>query len=127
MGWRVQAIRGATTATENSVEAIREAVTELLDALESWNQLDPRQIISATFSVTPDLDALFPAAIARKRPHWGDVALLDVQQMHVKDALERCIRLLVHINTDNPTAEIHHPYLRQAQKLRPDRNAPQTP
>ncbi|MBD2464945.1 chorismate mutase [Oscillatoria sp. FACHB-1407] len=119
MGWRVQAIRGATTVSENSVEAIREAVTELLDELESCNQLDPNDIISATFSVTRDLDAIFPAAIARQRPKWDNVPLLDVQQMHVEGSLERCIRFLIHVNAD-PLMKIHHPYLRQAKALRPD-------
>lgn len=120
MEWRVRAIRGATTASENSVEAIREAVTELLDELETRNQLDPTHIISATFSVTKDLDAVFPASIARKRPHWEHVPLLDVQQMHVEGSLERCIRFLIHINTCSPQQDIYHPYLRQARDLRPD-------
>jgi len=68
--WQVRAIRGATTASDNSVEAIREVVGELLDELEARNHLDPELIISATFSVTRDLDAVFPAAIARERPRW---------------------------------------------------------
>lgn len=120
VGWRVRAIRGATTASDNSVEAIREAVNELLDELENLNQIDPDDIVSATFSVTRDLDAVFPAAIARERPHWQNVPLLDVQQMHVEGSLERCIRFLIHINVPDPLVEIRHPYLRHAQSLRPD-------
>ncbi len=120
MEWRVRAIRGATTVSENTVEAIREAVHELLDELEATNQIDPEQIISATFSVTRDLDVVFPAAIARERPRWDNVPLLDVQQMHVEGSLPRCIRFLIHINTPNPHLVIHHPYLRQAKTLRPD-------
>ncbi len=98
MVWGVQAIRGATTVSENSVEAIREAVTELLDELEAKNQFELKQVISATFSVTRDLDAIFPAAIARQRLHWNNVPLLDVQQMHVEGSLERCIRFLIYVN-----------------------------
>lgn len=120
MGWRVRAIRGATTASENSVEAIREAVHELLDELEARNHLDMDELVSVTFSVTHDLDAVFPAAIARERPHWSNVPLLDVQQMHVEGSLERCIRFLIHFNTPDPNIEIYHPYLRQARNLRPD-------
>jgi len=118
--WRVRAIRGATTASANTVEAIREAVTELMDELEAHNRLDPDEIISATFSVTRDLDAIFPAAIARQRPDWDNVPLLDVQQMYVEGSLERCIRFLIHFNTPDPNVRIHHPYLRQAKNLRPD-------
>lgn len=118
--WQVRAIRGATTASDNSVEAIRAAVTELLDELESRNGLDPEDIVSATFSATRDLDATFPASIARERPHWQQVPLLDVQQMHVEGSLERCIRCLIHVNTPVSSREIHHPYLQKAQHLRPD-------
>lgn len=120
MEWRVRAIRGATTASENTVEAIRAAVTELLDELEGHNQLEPDQIISAIFTTTRDLDAIFPAAIARERAHWDNVALLDVQQMHVEGSLQRCIRFLIHVNTPASNDKIHHPYLRHAKNLRPD-------
>jgi chorismate mutase len=118
--WRVRAIRGATTVSDNSVEAIREAVHELLYELETRNQLDPNEVISAIFSATRDLDAIYPAAIARERPNWDNVALLDVQQMHVQGGLERCIRCLIHINVPSPNVVIHHPYLRKAKNLRPD-------
>lgn len=119
VGWRVRAIRGATTASENSVEAIREAVMELLSEVERRNQFDFDDIVSVTFSVTRDLDAIFPAAIARQRLQWSNVPLLDVQQMHVKGSLERCIRLMIHINTP-ALVEMRHAYLRGAATLRPD-------
>ncbi|WP_017318983.1 chorismate mutase [Mastigocladopsis repens] len=115
----MRAIRGATTVPENTVEAMGEAVTELLDELEKRNQLHPTDIISVTFSVTSDLDATFPAAIARSRPHWDNVSMLDVQQMHVNGSLERCIRFLVHAYLP-ATAPICHTYLRHAASLRPD-------
>lgn len=122
MDWRVRAIRGATTVSENSVAAIREAVIELLNELETRNQLDPDEIISLTFSVTKDLDAIFPAAIARERPLWHNVPLLDVQQMHVEGSLEKCIRFLVHVNLPAHQTPVYHPYLRGAKNLRPDWN-----
>ena len=120
MEWRVRAIRGATTATANTREAIREAVAELLSDLEARNQLDPEEIVSAIFTATPDLDATFPASIARERPRWNNVPLLDVQQMHVEGAIERCIRILLHVNTPQPQHAISHSYLRNARRLRPD-------
>lgn len=120
MGWRVRAIRGAITVPKNTVEAITLAVTELLDELEEKNQISPDQIISVTFSATRDLDAIFPAAIARKRPRWDKVPLLDVQHMHVESALLRCIRFLVHVNLPADRDNVYHPYLRHAKILRPD-------
>lgn len=125
MEWRVRSIRGATTVSQNTVEAIREAVMELLDELEVRNDIHPTEIISATFTVTRDLDAIFPAAIARKRPYWDNVPMLDVQQMHVEGSLERCIRLLIHVNLPVSQLHIWHPYLRQAKSLRPDWSLPQ--
>jgi chorismate mutase len=125
VGWRVRAIRGATTVEANTKAAIQEAVTELLDEVETHNSLDLPEIISVTFSVTRDLDAIFPAAIARLRPGWDTVPLLDVQQMYVAGSLARCIRLLIHFNTPDPAVKIHHAYLRRAKDLRPDLVLPQ--
>lgn len=125
MEWQVRAIRGATTVSQNTVEAIREAVIELLDEIEARNNLDPAEIISATFTVTRDLDTIFPAAIARERPCWDNVPMLDVQQMHVEGSLERCIRLLIHVKLPVSRVKIWHIYLRQAKTLRPDWSLPQ--
>ncbi|MBD2412904.1 chorismate mutase [Nostoc calcicola FACHB-3891] len=121
----MRAIRGATTVAENTVEAMQQVVTELLDELENRNQFQPRDIISVTFSVTRDLDAIFPAAIARARPGWDNVAMLDVQQMHVEGSLQRCIRFLIHAYLP-ASASVHHIYLRNAANLRPDWSLPQS-
>ena len=118
--WKVRAIRGATTVPTNTVAAMREAVTELLDEIETHNQLDPEDIVSVIFTTTRDLDAIFPAAIARERSHWENVPLLDVQQMHVERSLPSCIRVLIYVNTLKPQREMYHPYLRHAKDLRPD-------
>lgn len=122
---KVRAIRGATTASSNTVEAIREVVHELLDEIETRNQLDFDDVISIIFTATPDLDAVFPAAIARERKHWENIPLLDLQQMYVKGSLDHCIRVLIYFNTQKPQREIYHPYLRQAKNLRPDWNLAQ--
>ena len=119
---KVRAIRGATTVEANTIEAMREAITELLIEIENRNQLDLQEVVSVIFTATPDLDAIFPAAIARENPNWENVPLLDVQQMQVKGSLEKCIRVLIYWNTNKPQAEIHHPYLRNAHTLRPDWN-----
>ena len=120
MEWKVRGIRGATTVRENTAKAITEAVNELLDDLEAHNQLDPKEIICIFFTTTSDLDAIFPAAIARQRPNWDSIPLLDLQQMHVQGSLQRCIRVLIQVNTPQPQSAIIHRYLRQAKMLRPD-------
>ncbi len=122
--WKVRGIRGATTASANTVEAMREAVMELLDAIETRNQFDFEEVVSVVFTATPDLDAIFPAAIARERSGWDNIPLLDIQQMYVKGSLERCIRVLIYVNTLKPQEAMIHPYLRKAQNLRPDLTFP---
>jgi len=114
------ALRGATTCENNSVESITSAVEELLSELISRNNLIPDQIISITFSVTSDLDACFPASIARKNTGWEKIALLDCQQMFVKDDLLKCIRLLAYVSLPNEQTP-QNPYLGKAKNLRPDR------
>ena len=114
------ALRGATTCENNSVESITSAVEELLIELVSRNNLIPDQIISVTFSVTSDLDACFPASIARKESGWEKVALLDCQQMFVKGDLSKCIRLLAWVSLPNDQTP-QNPYIGKAKNLRPDR------
>ncbi|WP_392349558.1 chorismate mutase [Parasynechococcus sp.] len=115
-------LRGATTCRENSLTAIEEAVRDLIDALVERNALTPDRIVSLTFSVTTDLDACFPAAVARRRDGWDGVALLDCQQMAVQGDLERCIRVLAHAWL--PLGQnAQHPYLEAASRLRPDRSS----
>jgi len=120
MSAQLRALRGATTASANTAAAISEAVSDLVAALMQRNDLSAEQLLSVTFSVTADLDACFPAAIARRLPGWDGVALLDCQQMAVRGDLPRCSRLLAHawLAVDQVP---QHPYLREATGLRPDR------
>ena len=120
MSWRVRGIRGATTVEANTYAALERAVIELMEEIEIQNDIDPREIVSATFSVTIDIDVVFPAKIARSRSQWENVPLLDVQQMYVKGSLERCIRVLIHVNTPLEQHQIKHIYLNGARDLRPD-------
>lgn len=91
-----------------------------MEEIEAQNDIDPREIVSATFSATTDIDVVFPAKIARSRSHWEHVPLLDVQQMYVEGSLERCIRVLIHVNTPLEQHQIKHVYLNGARDLRPD-------
>jgi chorismate mutase len=120
VGWRVRGVRGATTVDANTPEAVQAAVLEMLTAIADRNNIDPENIVSVTFSVTADINTVFPAKIARSLPHWEHVPLLDVQHMHVKGDLNRCIRVLMHINTELKQDQIQHIYLKEASRLRPD-------
>lgn len=115
----IRGIRGATTAPANTREAILAATRELLDALIRANQIHPADVASIYFTTTPDLDAAFPAAAAREMG-WTDIALLDAQAPHVPNDLARCIRVLIHWNTDRARDAVRHVYLRDASHLRPD-------
>ena len=113
-------IRGATTATGNSVKEIEDAVVELIDELISRNNLIKTNLLSITFTATKDLDACFPASIARKYSGLDSVAFIDCQQMYVSNDIDFCIRIMAQalLPPNNP---INHPYLRGASKLRTDR------
>ena len=118
--YKIKFIRGATTASGNSVREIEVAVVELIDELISRNNLIKTNILSMTFTATKDLDACFPASIARKCNGLDSVAFLDCQQMYVRDDIDFCIRIMAQVLLP-PNNPIKHPYLRGAAKLRIDR------
>ncbi|MBO8244180.1 chorismate mutase [Prochlorococcus marinus XMU1411] len=113
-------IRGATTASGNSVKEIEVAVVELMDELILRNNLIKTNILSITFTSTKDLDACFPASIARRFNGLDSVAFLDCQQMYVFNDVDFCIRIMAQVLLP-PNYPVKHPYLRGASKLRPDR------
>ncbi|MBW3051865.1 chorismate mutase [Prochlorococcus marinus str. MU1416] len=117
---KITFIRGATTASGNSINEIEDAVVELIDELISRNNLNKTNILSITFTATKDLDACFPASIARKCHGLDLVAFLDCQQMYVSNDIDFCIRIMAQVLL--PTIQpVKHPYLRGASKLRTDR------
>ena len=118
--YKISFIRGATTASGNSAEEIEDAVVELIDALIARNNLPKSNLLSITFTATKDLDACFPASIARKCNGLDSVAFLDCQQMSVPNDIDYCIRIMVQVLLP-PNIPIKHPYLRGATKLRTDR------
>ena len=116
----ITAIRGATTSSGNTFKEIENSVVELIEELILRNSLDKKKILSITFTVTKDLDACFPASIARKCFGLNSVAFLDCQQMYVPNDVDLCIRILALVIF--PTnSSINHPYLRGASNLRSDR------
>ncbi len=115
----LQGIRGAITVTENNKEIIFLAVQELLKELVTKNNLDIKDIGAAIFSATPDLNAAFPAAAARKIG-WELVPLFGTQELDVENGLDKCVRVLLLVNTEKRQNEIVHVYLGESNCLRPD-------
>jgi len=115
----VRGIRGAITVSENSKEAITEASTLLLREMIDKNDLNLDDICSIFFSLTQDLNQDFPASSARKIG-LTDTPLLCMTEILVPGSLEKCLRILIHVNTDKTQKTMKHFYLGAAQKLRPD-------
>jgi chorismate mutase len=116
----IRGIRGAVVATQNRTEEILAATGELLESLLAANPtLDPADVASAIFTVTDDLTAAYPAKAARILG-WTDSALMCAQEIPVPGSLPRCIRVLIHWNTDIPQSKVNHIYLGEASALRPD-------
>ena len=112
----VRAIRGATTVENNDREEIIEATKEILETIISENNIN---MVSVIFTITPDLDKVFPAVAARKMG-IVDVPLLDMSEPEIDGALKKCIRILMHVNSDKQNKDMVHAYLRGATVLRPD-------
>ena len=116
----VRGIRGATTICEDTAEAILVATRELLLAmLEANPSLRPNDIASVFFTVTDDIRAVYPAQAARELG-WEEVPLMCAQEIPVQGSVRSCIRVLINWNTGLMQSHIHHIYLREAVRLRPD-------
>lgn len=112
-------IRGATTAAANTAEDILEATEEMMRAVIALNDLQPEDVASAIFTTTPDLTATFPALAAREIG-WLEVPLMCSHEMNVPGALQKCVRVLLHVNTTKAAHQIKHVYLKGARQLRPE-------
>ena len=112
-------IRGATTVDYNERAEILEATTELLRLMVHENNVRIEDIASASFTLTDDLDAVFPAQAARQIG-WNEVPLICMREIPVPNSLGKCIRVLLLVNTTCSASEIQHIYLRKAASLRPE-------
>lgn len=115
----IRAVRGATTVARDEAALVRDATRELLLAMLAGNELHAGDLVSAIFTVTPDLASEFPACAARALG-WHDVPLLCAQEIGVPRSLPRCIRVLLHVHSSRDRTAIRHVYLRDAVGLRPD-------
>jgi chorismate mutase len=117
---RFRGVRGAITVDANTEQAILDATLELLRAIIRMNEVDADDVAGVLFTVTPDLNAAFPAEACRRLPGWTHVPLMCAQEVPVPGALPRCVRILMLMNTTKTAAEVRHVYLRDAERLRPD-------
>ncbi|HSF80217.1 MAG TPA: chorismate mutase [Anaerolineales bacterium] len=116
----VRGVRGAITCEVDTPDAILSATRKLLEAILAANlQLQPEDLASALFTVTDDLTSAYPARAARELG-WDQVPLLCTREIPVPTGLPRCIRILLHWNTNLPQSAIRHVYLGEAAVLRPD-------
>lgn len=116
---RIRAVRGAITVERNERGEILLATKDLATEILERNQIRADDLISAVFTVTPDLTAAFPAEALRQLG-LTNLPVMDAVEMKVPGALELCIRVMIHFYTDLSLEEIQHVYLRGAKKLRPD-------
>lgn len=115
----VRGIRGATTCLADA-DAILVATRELLAAILKANpSLQTADIASAWFTVTNDLQLVYPAKAAREMG-WNDIPLMCSTEIAVPGSLSHCVRVLIHWNTDLPQTAVKHVYLHEAVTLRPD-------
>ena len=113
----VRGIRGATTADENSSESILDATTDLLRHMVEANGTQIEDIAAIYFTVTQDLDAEFPPLAAR-RMGWTDLALLCATEIPVPGSQDRCIRVLMLVNSEKSQDDVRFVYLKDAANLR---------
>lgn len=116
----VRGVRGASTVSQNTKEDIVQETKGLLSAMVADNGIHPDDIASILFTLTPDLNAEFPAVAAREMG-FSDVPLICAAEIPVSGALASCVRILIHWNTDKSAADIQHIYIKGAATLRPDK------
>ncbi|MFN2527715.1 MAG: chorismate mutase [Candidatus Baltobacteraceae bacterium] len=119
----VRGIRGAISVEENDAGEMLRATQRLLHEMLRANAVETEEITSVLFSVTPDLTALFPALAARQ-VGFESVPMLHCAEIAVDGAMERIIRVLMHVNTKRSQAAMRHVYLDRALTLRPDLHKP---
>ena len=119
MSSAVRALRGATTVEADTPEEINARTVELLEEMFGRNDVDHDDLISIVFTVTTDLTSSFPATAARSIG-LGDVPLLCATEIPVPGSMAKCVRVLVHLNTEVSRTDLRHVYLHAAVGLRDD-------
>lgn len=91
-------IRGAITVDENSTSAIGAATIKLLNEMVTKNKIEIDMISHAIFTLTPDLNADFPAKYARINLKWKEVPMMCFHELDVPNSLPKCLRVLIVVN-----------------------------
>ena len=110
-------LRGATVAEANTDAGIYEATREMLSILIESNQIEEKDVACAYFTVTPDLNAAFPAAAARQFG-WNNTALMCATEIPVPGSLPSRVRVLILLNTDKEPQDLVNVYLKGTEALR---------
>ena len=115
----VRAVRGATQLDRDTREHMLDRVAELVTDVMEANGLDVDDFISIIFTATSDLVSEFPAYAARQLG-FSDVPLVCARELEIEGSMPRVVRLMAHVETDLPRADITHVYLHGAANLRRD-------
>ena len=115
----VRGIRGAINIASNTKDEILSRSRELLEAIVKANKVKADDIAAAIFTLSPDLNADFPAYAARQMG-WRDVPLMCARELDVPGAMAKVIRVLLLVNSNIPSSKIRHQYLGDTPRLRPD-------
>lgn len=114
-------IRGAITVTDNTEESVKSAVIELINEIKNRNNFKTEDISHVVFTMTKDLDCVYPAKLARENfSDWKYVPMVCFQELNIQNSLSGCLRILITINTELAQDKIKHVYLKGAENLRKD-------
>lgn len=116
----IRGVRGATTILKDTEDLIQKETERLVLEMARMNDIKPEAVASVMISTTTDISSAFPAKAVRSIDGWTFVPVMCTHEMDVPGAISSCIRVLMHVNTDLSQSEVHHVYLNEAVKLRPD-------
>ena len=116
----ILAIRGATTVESNTKEEILKETSNLMKTIIKENNLDTDDMISMCFTMTNDLDAVYPAVAVRDILNITDIPMLNYEEKYIQGSLRKCIRVMIYIESNKTKKDVKHIYLNKAKELRKD-------
>ena len=115
----VRAVRGATQLDSDTREQMLDRVAEMVRGVMESNDITVDDFISIIFTSTSDLTSEFPAYAARILG-FHDVPLVCARELEIEGSMPRVVRMMAHVETDLPRADVTHVYLHGAANLRRD-------